>query len=73
MTSLLLSITCLKKVVVAITWLFAEVGTCNHTSGSSIMMIEFLHQVHQHAEEARRGAKMPHEDSYYSVLCQSLT
>jgi len=28
----------------AITRLFLEVGTCNHTSGSCMMMIAFLHQ-----------------------------
>jgi hypothetical protein len=31
-----------KKVVKAITRLFLEVGTCNHKSGSCMMMIEFL-------------------------------
>ena len=34
----------LTKVVMAITRLFLEVGTCNHNSGSCMMIIEFLHQ-----------------------------
>jgi len=36
-----------QKVVMAITRLFLEVGTCNHNSGSCMMMIEFLIKIHQ--------------------------
>jgi tryptophanase len=35
---------CQQKVVMANIRLFLEVRTCNHKSGSCMMMIEFLHQ-----------------------------